>query len=54
MNILCYCEANSKTGFGHFTRVKIFISLIKKNIHKQILRYFQKIGLKQKIFLKQK
>ncbi len=30
MKVLCYCEANSKTGFGHFYRVAILIEIIRK------------------------
>ena len=29
MNILCYVEANSVTGRGHYTRIKILLDLLK-------------------------
>ena len=29
MNILCYVEANSATGRGHYTRIKILLDLLK-------------------------
>ena len=54
MNILCYCEANSKTGFGHFTRVKIFISLIKKKYPQANITIFSKDRIKAKNFFKTK
>lgn len=31
--ILCYCEFNSRTGFGHYNRIKIIIDILKlKNV----------------------
>ena len=31
--VLCYCEFNSRTGFGHFSRIKILLEILKlKNV----------------------
>ena len=31
--ILCYCEFNSRTGFGHYNRIKIILDVLKlKNV----------------------
>ena len=27
--ILCYCESNSRTGFGHYNRIKILLKILK-------------------------
>ena len=27
--ILCYCEMNSLTGFGHYSRIQILLDIIK-------------------------
>ena len=43
-NILCYCEANNRTGYGHFSRIQELIKLIKKNINDVNFIYIQKIN----------
>jgi spore coat polysaccharide biosynthesis predicted glycosyltransferase SpsG len=54
MNILCYCESNHKTGFGHFSRIKILITLIKKKYPKAKLLIFSKNKKEAKEFFKTK
>jgi len=54
MNILCYCESNNKTGFGHFSRIKILITLIKKKYPKAKLLIFSKNKKEAKEFFKTK
>lgn len=61
MKILCYCEANSRTGFGHYSRIKNLqkilnkkfrFSIITKNIElaKKFFKKNQIIKLKNDIF----
>jgi len=51
MNILCYCEANKKTGLGHFSRIKILIKLLKKKNPNTIFYIFSKnLKLAKKYF----
>ena len=54
MNVLCYCESNKKTGFGHFSRIKILITLIKKKYPKAKLFIFSKNKKEAKEFFKTK
>lgn len=52
MNILCYCEANSKTGFGHFSRVSVLIKIIKKKYPKSNIFIFSQNKKEAKLFFK--
>ncbi len=50
MNILCYCEANEKTGLGHFSRIKILINLLKKNPNRTFYIFSKNLKLAKKYF----
>lgn len=50
MNILCYCEANSRTGFGHFSRIRILINIIKKKFPKSKITIFSENIIEAKKF----
>ena len=49
MNILCYVESNSATGLGHYTRIKILLSLLKV---KKVTIVTANYWLAKKIFAK--
>ena len=51
-NILCYCEANNRTGYGHFSRIQELIKLIKKEYKRCKFYIYSKIKLKLKFILK--
>ena len=48
MKILCYCEADLKTGFGHYSRIKNLQKILNKNFHYSIIT--KNIELAKKIF----
>ena len=52
MKILCYCEANSRTGFGHYSRIKNLQKILNKNFKFSIITKNE--GLAKKIFKKSK
>ena len=54
MKVLCYCEANSNTGFGHFSRVAILIKIIKKKYPNAKFEIFSSNKKEAKIFLRLK
>ena len=50
MKILCYCEANSRTGFGHYSRIKNLQKILNKNFRFSIIT--KNIELAKKFFKK--
>lgn len=54
MKVLCYCEANSNTGFGHFSRVAILIKIIKKKYPNAKFEIFSSNKKEAKNFFKTK
>lgn len=54
MKVLCYCEANSKTGFGHFSRVSILIKIIKQKYPNAKFEIFTRSKKNAKNFFKYK
>lgn len=52
MKILCYCEANSRTGFGHYSRIKNLQQILNKKFRFSIIT--KNIELAKKFFKKNK
>ena len=52
MKILCYCEADLRTGFGHYSRIRNLQKILNKNFHYSIIT--KNIELAKKIFKKNK
>jgi|688.fasta_scaffold113500_3 spore coat polysaccharide biosynthesis predicted glycosyltransferase SpsG len=52
MKILCYCEADSRTGFGHYSRIRNLQKILNKNFHYSIIT--KNTELAKKIFKKNK
>ena len=51
-NILCYCEANNKTGFGHFSRIAELLRLLKKKNKNSNFFIYTQNKIDAKIFFK--
>ena len=51
-NILCYCEANNRTGYGHFSRIQELIKLIKKEYKRCKFYIYSKNKIEAKIYFK--
>ena len=53
--VLCYCEMNDKTGFGHYNRIKILLKILnirKAEIFTKIKKMHHSSSRDIKLFLK--
>ena len=51
-NILCYCEANNRTGYGHYSRIQELVTLIRNKYKKCKFFIFSKNKTEAKIYFK--